>query len=61
MLGEAAAAVQRARAHAQAIEITADALAQVGGPQAARLEIAREYVGMYAEMVKLSHNFPDIF
>lgn len=53
--GEAAAAVQRARAHAQAIEITADALAQAGGPQAARLEMAREYVDMYAEMGKQSN------
>jgi len=53
--GEAMAVVERAQAQARAIETVATALSHAGAADAARMEIARDYIGMYGEMGKQSN------
>jgi len=53
--GEATAIRARAQAQAEAIAIIASALSQPGADQAARLNVAREYISMYGEMGQKSN------
>ena len=53
--GEAAVIELKAKAHAQAISIIAQAIAQPNGLEAARLAVAREYINMYADMGQKSN------
>lgn len=53
--GQAAALKQVALAQAEALKITAEALNQDGGEEAARLLLAKEYVSMYGQMGQQSN------
>ena len=53
--GEAIAVVKKSEAESKAIETVAEALSKSNGPEAARLEVARDYILMYGEMGKESN------
>jgi regulator of protease activity HflC (stomatin/prohibitin superfamily) len=53
--GDAKAIELRASAQAAAIEVIAQALAKSGALEAARLQVAREYISMYSEMGQKSN------
>jgi regulator of protease activity HflC (stomatin/prohibitin superfamily) len=53
--GEAKAIETRALAQAKAIEIIANTLNKAGADEAARLNVAREYISMYSDIGKNSN------
>lgn len=53
--GHARSIIRRAEAHAESLEIVTNALSKQGASDAARLELAREYIKMYGHMVESSN------
>lgn len=53
--GEAEAILIKAKAQAEAIAVVARALAESGGLEAAKLNVAREYINMYSDMGQKSN------
>ncbi|CAN0483931.1 unnamed protein product, partial [Scytosiphon promiscuus] len=45
----------KARAEAEALTMVAEALKETAGPDAAQLQIAKQYIEMYGEMGKSSN------